>query len=97
MMDKIKELITKLNEKGFPLIMLTDPDKKSPSVSLTMLAISFTICIVGLIGRTAHTFEIDKAEAYNLLILTSGLYFGRKLSTKSATLDAKESKKDSDQ
>ena len=89
--DKLKELLSTLNEKGICLPFLRDPDKRPPSssVSLTMMAVSFTICVVGLIGRSAHFFDIDKNEAYNLLILTSSLYFGRKLTTKNGTIDAK--------
>lgn len=94
--DKISQILSDLGKKGIVVPLLRDPDKGSSSISLTMMAVSFTICVVGLIGRSAHFFEIDKSEAYNLLILTSGLYFGRKVTTKAGTIDSKEDKKTDD-
>jgi len=43
MLDKLKELIKELQEKGLPLVFLRDPITKLPSVSLSLLVISFTL------------------------------------------------------
>ena len=51
--EKIKQKIRDLNEKGIPLPMLTDPKTKEASVSLTMMIISFNVVLLGLIGKAA--------------------------------------------
>jgi hypothetical protein len=95
--NKIKQFIVDLNEKGFPLPLLRDPKIDGPSVSLTLMVISFVIAAGGLIGKfTKLTGDIDISGANYLFISTAALYFGRKISgdTTKKTIELEEGKED---
>lgn len=79
MLDKIKELLDKAHTHGIKLPYLRDPIKGSPSVSLTMLFISFHIYIFTLVNKFAGWVS-DVDGAGQLLLITAGLYFGRSFS-----------------
>lgn len=80
MIDKLKELLAKAHEKGIKLPYLRDPLKGTPSVSLTLMIISFFLYILTLVNKLAGWFgEID--GSFQLLLLTTSLYFGRSFST----------------
>ena len=81
MIDKIKQFIFNLNEKGIPLPLIRDPQLDGPSVSLTIMLIAFAIAAGGLIGKfTKIVGDIDTSSANYLFISTAALYFGRKMS-----------------
>lgn len=91
MLDKIKAFITKMNEKGIPIPMIRDPKTSMPSISLTMMVISFIIVLLGLLGKSAKMLDgVDLQQAIYWFMITSGLYFGRSLTIK----DAKQEKED---
>ena len=93
MIDKIKEFMKKLNEKGIGVPMIRDPKSQMPSVSLTMMIISFNVVLVGLAGNASGYFGgINIEQAMYLLITTSSLYFGRTLTYGSKTVENKEEK-----
>jgi hypothetical protein len=82
-MDKIKILISKLQKEGIPLIFVRDPIRKLPSVSLTLLLISFIVSLFSLINKFAKIVEgVDVDNSLELLIICASLYFGRSLSSK---------------
>ena len=92
---KIKSLITKLNEQGVPVPMLRDPLKGRPSVSLSMLFISFNVVLIGLIGKWADKLGgIDLTQAIYWFGMCSALYFSRSFSGdgKSQTVSNDEKK-----
>src|ERR1017187_5580033 len=71
------------SSRGIPIYFFRDPKTDKPSVSLTLLIISFIFCVLGLINTASHSKllgDLDETNAFNLFICTSGLYFGRKLS-----------------
>lgn len=74
--------VKKASETGIALIYIKDPETKSASVTLTMMIVSFTVVIVGVVGRLSQNWNIDMTQAFNLLYLTSGLYLGRKVTRK---------------
>lgn len=74
-----KEWYGRLHETGLKLPFVRDPIKKSPSVSLTMLVISFNIYVLTLINKLAG-FMNDVDGAGQLLLISAGLYFGRSFS-----------------
>lgn len=78
-MDKLKELLNKLHEQGLKLPYLRDPIRKVPSVSLTMLFISFNFYLLTLINKLGGWFS-DVDGAGQLLIISASLYFGRSIS-----------------
>lgn len=87
--EKWKTFVTSLNDKGIPVPLIRDNGKGS--VSLTMLFVSFNLCVAGIIGKWSGAVGgINPQEAFNLFIACASLYFGRKLSKDSkgsVTLD----------
>lgn len=91
-MEQIKEVLTRLHEKGIKLPYFRDPIKGTPSVSLTLMLISFFLYILTLVNKLAGWFG-DVDGTFQLLVLTSGLYFGRSFSNTGkgkASLDEKK-------
>lgn len=80
---KSKRLIKKLQKEGIPLVFVRDPVRNLPSVSLTLLLISFGISIFSLVNKFARIVEgVDVENSLQLLIICSSLYFGRSFSRK---------------
>lgn len=76
---KIKEFINKLNEKGIPVPLVKDPTR-GPSVSLTLVFISFNVWLASIIGKvTGLVGGMDSSQALNMFMVCAGLYWGRKL------------------
>jgi hypothetical protein len=83
MLEKLKELIQELQDKGIPVIFLRDPITKQPSVSLSLLVVSFILSIFALINKFAKVVDgVDIENTLQLLIICASLYFGRSLSKK---------------
>ena len=83
MLEKLKAKLKELQEQGFPIIFLRDPTTKLPSVSLTLLIISFTLCMLSLLNKFAKVVDgVDIENTLELLIICASLYFGRSLSKK---------------
>lgn len=82
-MEKLKLLIEKLQKEGVPLIFIKDPVHKTPSVSLTLLIVSFTLTVFSLINKFAKIVDgVDIDNSLELLIICGSLYFGRSISKK---------------
>lgn len=82
-MNKIKLIVSKLQKEGIPLIFVRDPIRKLPSVSLTLLLISFSVSLFALVNKFAKIVEgVDVDNSLELLIICASLYFGRSLSSK---------------
>lgn len=80
MREKLIGIINDLKDRGVPLLFVKDPISKLPSVSLTMLVVSFTLTVLLLLNKVAKIFEgVDIDNTLDLLIITSSLYFGRAL------------------
>ena len=83
MLDKLKEFLKELQDKGIPVVFLRDPITKLPSVSLTLLLVSFILSIFSLINKFAKIVDgVDVDNTLQLLIVCASLYFGRSLSKK---------------
>lgn len=81
-MDSIRELILKLQQNGIPLLFFRDPIRKVPSVSLTLLLISFMLNIFSVVNKFAKIVDgVDSENTLQLLIVCSSLYFGRTVSS----------------
>ena len=84
-MDKLLRIVRDMQKKGIPVFLFRDEKTKGPSVSLSLLLISFAISALGLLGKYAKLVDgIDVNNSFELLIITSSLYFGRKWSKKFA-------------
>jgi hypothetical protein len=73
--NKIKELVRFLNDKGIPLPMIRIDGKASFTGTLTFL--SFTTALFGQIGKVAQVLgEVDLSEARNLFIVALSAHLG---------------------
>jgi hypothetical protein len=80
---RLQSLIIKLQKQGIPLVFVRDPITKVPSVSLTLLLLSFSISLFALINKFAKIVEgVDVDNSLELLIICASLYFGRSISKK---------------
>lgn len=73
-----------LSNRGIPLLWVSDPVTKKPSVSLTFVTVSFILCCVSVIAKWSNVSwlgGINFSDGYELFIASAGLYFGRKLSS----------------
>ena len=96
-MDKLKQLIIKMNEYGIPLPMIHDPKSGKASVTLTMMFLSFNTALLGQLGKfTKLLGDVDMTSAMSLFVATSALYLGRKLQSdgKNATVEKEEGNKE---
>ena len=91
MIDKLNKMLDKAHKLGVKLPFLRDPLTQKPSVTLTMLLISFNFYLFTLVNQLAKFFS-DIDGAGQLLIITSSLYLGRSFSTKSGS--SKDHKKE---
>lgn len=92
-MEKIKEFIKNLSDKGIPLILFRDTSTKQPSISLTILVVSVVMVVLGLIGKTIKALGgIDIDNSLSFFYGASGLYFGRKVSNGKTTIEQQEKK-----
>lgn len=96
-MEKIKQFVKWMHEKGIPLPMLRDPKHGQPSVSYTMMTASFFVCLAGLVGKISNFLgDVDMSQALMLFAACSTLYFGRQsqINTVSKTIDFSEKKEE---
>lgn len=79
MIDRIKDLINKMNEKGIPLPMIRVDGK--PSITATFAFISFNSALLGQIGKVTKIIgEVDTSAANYLFFGCLAAYLGRRLS-----------------
>lgn len=93
----LKQVYNCANERGIKIPLLYDPISKAPSVTLSMMVMSFTVCIIGNIGKITNLIgPVDLTQSSYLFLMTMGAYLGRRIqsngTTKSATLDTQENK-----
>jgi hypothetical protein len=91
--DKVKEIILKMNEKGIPVPLFRDPDKDGPSISFTFYYLTGFLAIFSLIGKLTKVFgDIDVSGSIYLFLTAAGLYQGRRIMSdgKKIELDAKD-------
>lgn len=83
MIRRSRNIIKRLQKEGIPLIFVRDPVRNIPSISLTLLLISFGISVFSLINKFARIVEgVDVENSLQLLLICSSLYFGRSFSKK---------------
>lgn len=84
MLDKLKYILKYCNEKGVLLPFVRDPIKQAPSVSLTLLIISFGVAVVTNILNLTKQLD-DVGYVMELFYACSCLYFGRSFTGKSGS------------
>lgn len=79
---KWQKAVNWMHQKGIPVPFLRDPKSGKPSVSLTLVFLSFNIWLVSIIGEATRWFGgIDPSQTFNMFIATASLYWGRKLTS----------------
>ena len=77
-MEKLREVGAKLRDSGIPTILLQDPLTKLPSLTFTMVAVSFGMCLLALMGKTVALLGgLDYQNCKDLLTITGVGYLGR--------------------
>jgi len=85
---KIQDKIENMQKNGVPIFFFRDEQKKCPSVSLTMMLISFNLCLFSLINKFAKIVQgVDVENSLQLFMICAGLYFGRSISKKVQSTD----------
>ena len=90
MYEKILSKIKELQDRGVPLLWLRSDNCRTPSVSLTILAISVVLLSFSVLNEHFLWVDIGKGGAFEFFIAAAGLYFGRKITTKNSSIDKKE-------
>lgn len=94
MLEKLKQFLFNLNERGIAVPLVRDPNTDSPSVTMTMMLIAFTIAALGLLGKFTKVLgEVDVSGANYLFLTAAGLYLGRRMSSNGKTVEV-ESKEE---
>jgi hypothetical protein len=81
----VKEIgiFDKIQKEGIPIVLFQDPIHKTPSISLTLLIISFCLSIFALINKFTKMVDgVDIDNTLELFIICASLYFGRSFSKK---------------
>lgn len=92
-----KEFVEKMNDKGVPLPMVRDPQTLEGSVSLTLVVMSSFLVAVGIVGKWGGWLGgIDMASAFNFFYASTALYFGHNWVHKgdAASVDSEEKEED---
>lgn len=90
-MGRIKEIIKSWQEKGVPIFFIRDNEK--PSVTLTLVVLSATIILVGLIGKASGVLGgIDMQSALYWHGMSLATYMGRKITGDGKKIEISENK-----
>lgn len=83
---KWKIVVNRANAVGVPLPTVRDPKSGLGSVSLTLVFISSSLVILGIVGKWSKSLgEIDIRNALEFFYASSALYFGRQWHKKTDT------------
>ena len=67
----------KLAEYGIPVLIFRDPFSKKPSMPFSMMIVSITLVVCGIVGKLSHVVGgIDMPNAMQFLSTSAALYFG---------------------
>lgn len=89
-LKKWESFVVMLSNNGIPVLVLKDPKTKEPSITFSMLIVSFVICCLALIGKLSSSptiQSIDFNNSFNLFLACAGLYWGRKLQTPTGSVE----------
>ena len=75
---KIKEIIRALNERGIPTPILRDMVSFKPSITYTMLVVSFVLVVLSSFKIGTETLGLNFSNCLELLSYVGIGYIGRK-------------------
>jgi len=77
-LDKLKDVVQKMNSAGVPLPMVRV--NGAPSLTATMVVMSFTTALIGQIGKMGKLLgDVDLVQANYLFAICLTAYLGRKM------------------
>jgi hypothetical protein len=77
LIDKWKQFVNRMNDKGIPIPFIRDPQSLEGSVSLTLVVISTSLVVFGIISKWSGWLGgIDMNSAFNFFYASTTLYFG---------------------
>lgn len=92
-MEKLKALLKNLQNNGISLVIFQDPITKVPSISYSLVIVSASLVVLGLIGKFAKlSGGIDIENSLSFFYGASGLYFGRKVSGNKVIIEQQDKK-----
>lgn len=93
-MEKLKQLLQSLKDKGLDLtfLMIRDVKTKEPSATFTFFVFSGIAALLALFDKTKLSLNLglNYDNARDLLIVTGCLYLGRKVTSGSTTTETKQ-------
>lgn len=93
MIEKLKEIIRRMNEMGVPLPMVRVNGKAS--FTATMTFISFNTALLGQIGKVTNFLgPVDLTQANYLFGICLAAYLGRRMQGDGKKIDIEGEKKD---
>lgn len=87
-MEKLKQLVKDLQDKGIPLIYLRDPKTQLPSITFIMMVVKFVLCVGAVIVKVAESkllAGLNFQYCLQLLMDTGAGYLGRKFQSRDKT------------
>lgn len=79
-MESLKKLALLLNTRGIAIPVCRDPKTGQGSITVSMVVVSFGICVIGVIGKVSKVLDgVDLTAAHSLLVISLSAYLGRKL------------------
>ena len=86
---KIKAFIAAMNEKGIPTPILRDMVTQQPSITYTMLVVSFALTVISSFKLGASVLGLNFDQCRELLGYVGIGYIGRKYQKGNLTIEAK--------
>ncbi len=86
---KIKALIKALNEKGIPTPIMRDMVSGKPSITYTMMLLSFVLVVISSFKLGADSLGLNFDHCLELLSYVGIGYIGRKFQKGAVTVEGK--------
>jgi len=91
LVDKVKGIIHSLNEKGVPTPIMRDMVSGQPSITYTMLLVSFSMCVLSSFKFGQEQLGLQFEQCLQLLSFVGIGYIGRKYQKGDLTVEGKDS------
>jgi hypothetical protein len=96
LIEKIKGFIKALNEKGIPTPIFRDMVSGKPSITYTMMLVTFVLTILSSFKLGEEQLGLKFDQCLQLLSYVGIGYIGRKYQKGDVTIETKEEKKENE-
>jgi hypothetical protein len=90
LLQKIKAIIASLNEKGIPTPIMRDMVTNKPSITYTMMLVSFVLTVLASFKLGEDKLGLNFDQCLQLLSYVGIGYVGRKFQKGSLTVEGKD-------